>query len=255
MPADARSFNRARNQLRRSLQRSPHRAHDLLRSGIRTGHFATDASLTEDALITRLATSRNSVRAALQMLASEGLVLRRPNLGTTVIGSISDVPIEEIVSHHQMAAVRAMTVRELDHREIPATEYLRARLESTCAIVDVSEVLVSADGEPRSVRVSYVPYNGEPVIRIADVIPVSVAFERVFKAPLGSCDVAVSAIPAGPSLSKLLGISEGAPVLVEEMVMRDITGTPREFSYTHHRADRITLSMTFPLRDAPGMAS
>jgi GntR family transcriptional regulator len=253
MTADARSFNRARNQVRRTLQRSPHRAHDLLRSGIRMGLFSGEDALAEDALMTRLSTSRNSVRQALQMLASEGLVLRRPNLGTTVVASIADVPIDELVSQKQMTAVQA-TVRELDHREIPATDYMRARLDSACDTVDVSEVLISADGEPRSVRVSYVA-EGEPVSRVMEIVPVSVAFAQVFGSPLGSYDATVSAIAAGPSLSKLLGVPEGAPVLIEEVVLRDITGRAREFSYTHHRADRITLSISFPMRDAPRMAS
>lgn len=244
MTADAQSFNRARNQIRRTLQRSPHRAHNLLRSGIRMGFSSDEASLAEDALIIRLSTSRNSVRQALQMLASEGLVRRRPNLGTTVVASITEVPIDEIVPKTHICTINA-AVRELDHREIPATDYMRSRLETACETVDMSEVLVTTDGEPRSVRVSYVPATGGPVDRVKDIIPVSTAFEQVFGSPLGSCEVTVSAIAAGPSLSKLLGVADGTPVLVEEAVMRDVTGRPREFSYTHHRADRIALSVNF----------
>jgi GntR family transcriptional regulator len=255
MPADARNFNRARNQVRTPLQRSPHRAHDLLRSGIRMGLFSGEAALTEDALIMKLSTSRNSVRQALQMLASEGLVLRRPNLGTTVVASIADVPMDEIVAQNPLSAVRT-SVRELDHREIPASDYMRARLESSCATVDMYEALISADGEPRSVRISYVPFTGELVTRVTDVIPVAIAFERVFGSPMGSSEATISAIAAGQSLSRLLAVPEGAPVLVEEVVLRDIAGRAREFSYTHHRADRISLSMNFPMRrDASRMAS
>jgi len=106
------------------------------------------------------------------------------------------------------------------------------------------------------VRVSYVPYTGELLTRVTEIIPVAAAFERVFGSPLGSSDATISAIAAGQSLSKLLAVPEGAPVLVEEVVMRDVTGRAREFSYTHHRADRISLSMNFPMRrDAPRMAS
>jgi GntR family transcriptional regulator len=250
---DVQSFNRARNEVRRRLQRSPHRVHDLLRSGIRTGLLSGDAALIEDALVASLAASRNSVRQALQMLAAEGLVLRRPNLGTTVVGSISEVPLEEIVSRAQMGAP-SVTVVEVDRREIPSTDYLRARLETDLATVEVDEVVIYADGEPRSVRVSYVPWQGAPCPRTRDVIPVPQAFEQVFGRPLGECEVSVSAVAAGPSLSGMLGIAEGAPVLVEEVLLRDVDGRPREFSYTHHRADRVALSIDLPIgRPKPGL--
>ncbi|MFT4084274.1 MAG: GntR family transcriptional regulator [Nocardioides sp.] len=243
---DVQSFNRARNETRRRLQRSPHRVHDLLRSGIRTGLLAGNGALIEDALVASLAASRNSVRQALQLLAAEGLVLRRPNLGTTVVGSISEVPLHEIVSRSQLGAT-SVTVREVDQREIPSTDYLRARLETDAETVEVDEVLVCADGEPRSVRVSYVPWEGAPCPRVRDVIPVPQAFKKVFGVALGECEVSISAVACGASLSGMLGIVEGAPVLVEEVVLRDVNGQPREFSYTHHRADRVALSINLPV--------
>jgi GntR family transcriptional regulator len=249
---------RARKRPPRRLQTSPHRAHNLLRSGIRTGMFSGDAALVEDALIRALSTSRNAVRQALQMLAAEGLVDRRPNRGTTVIATICDIAVDQLVPTTAFGEPGA-TVRQLDHRTIPGDTYVRTRLAlagteaaTTSCVgaderaelrVDMSETLISRDSTPISLRVSYVPAGDGPVVRVLEVVPVPEAFLRVFGRPLGSTEASIGAIAAGAGVARLLGLSEGAPVLVQEVLLRDVDGRPRELSYTYHRADRVSVSV------------
>ena len=242
MTSSVRDFNRVRSGRQPYLQTSPHRAHDLLRSGIRTGLFSGDMSLVEDVLVRSLSTSRNAVRQALQMLAAEGLVDRRPNRGTMVIRDLSTVSYDELVPANAFRKPRAV-VTERDHRQIPATLYLRTRLGSDLEEVDMCEILISVDREPRSLRVSYIPNDGAPIERITDVVPIPVAFRTLFGVDLGAVEASISAVAAGGSTSRLLGIPEGSPVLVEEVLLRDCDGVPRELSYTHHRADRVSLSV------------
>jgi GntR family transcriptional regulator len=243
-----RSYNQARSHISRRLQTSPHRARDLIRSGIRAGELHTEGALAEDALIRSLSTSRNAVRQALQMLAAEGLLDRRPNRGTTIVGSILDVEFDQLVPSAAFLTQRA-SVREIDHRQIAGTAYIKGRLQTTDERIDVSEVLISVDAEPISVRASYIVAPGGPVERVAEIVPFAEAFKRVFGLPLGDSQAAIGAVLTGPSTSRLLGVAEGTPVIVEEMLLSDINGMPRELSYTHYRADRVSLSVNQSLHD------
>jgi GntR family transcriptional regulator len=240
---DMRKYNHARDQARRRLQTSPHRAHDLIRSCIRTGLFGENGTLEESALIRSLSTSRNAVRQALQMLASEGLLDRRPYRGTTVVREILDVDFNQLVPSTAFVTPRGH-VREIDHRQIPGTTYIRRRLAIEDDIpVDMSEVLITVDHEPLSVRVSYIAAMDGPVQRGTEIVPFAEGFPLIFGVELGQWEASIGAVPAGPSTSRLLNIPEGTPLIVEEMLLRDVKGVPRELSYTHYRADRVALSV------------
>ena len=237
-----RTYYSAHKQTGIKLQTSPERAHDVLRSSIRTGRIRGDAPLIENRLITSLATSRNAVRQALQMLAQEGLVERRPRHGTSVVSTIMEVPIYHLLPSAPLDPAR-MTVRELDKRQVPAVDYVSERLGGTKGMLDVVEVLVLFDGEPMSRRVSYVRAGNEPVERVWDAVPLALAFEKVFGIEFGDAESSIEAVPASANASQLLGITPGAPLLVQELLLRDRLGVPRAFSYTHYRADRVSLTV------------
>jgi GntR family transcriptional regulator len=236
------NYRQARRHASRVLQTSPHRAHDLIRSSIRTGMLGEDGALIEDVLVRSLSTSRNAVRQALQMLATEGLLDRRPNRGTTVVGELIDIDFDQLVPSTAFLSPRA-SVRELDHRRIEGTSYLNGRLDIANTPIDVSEVLISIDDEPMSVRVSYISAPDHLIERVNDVVPFATAFQQVFGVALGSSEASIGAVPTGPSTGKILGIAEGSPIIVQEMLLRDVNGVPRELSYTHYRADRVALSV------------
>ncbi len=58
--------------------------YDYLRKSIVDNSFAPGAKLSESTLADQLGVSRTPLRAALQQLANEGLILTRPQSGTTV---------------------------------------------------------------------------------------------------------------------------------------------------------------------------
>jgi GntR family transcriptional regulator len=137
-----------------------------------------------------------------------------------------------------------MTVRELDNLRVPAEEYLSERLGGTKGmLLDVVEVLVLFDGEPMSRRASYVRAGDEPVERLYDAVPLTLAFEKVFGIEFGNAEYSIEAVPAGANISRLLEIEPGAPVLIQERLLRDRLGVPQELSYTHYRADRVSLTV------------
>jgi GntR family transcriptional regulator len=48
----------------------------------------------------------------------------------------------------------------------------------------------------------------------------------------------------------LLQVPEGAPVLMQELLVRDRDGVPRELSYTHYRGGRVSLAVQAPAESA-----
>ena len=127
--SDLEAARKARLAEKRGLQTSSRRAHDLLRSGIRMGLMPRDALLAEHELVEQLATSRNAVREALQLLANEQLVERSPRTGTRLIGSIMELPIDQFLPLVAEGGGARIEVRVLETRIVPATPVLASRLE------------------------------------------------------------------------------------------------------------------------------
>ena len=72
-----------------------------LRQQILDGHFQSGSRLNEVRLSEQLKVSRTPVRAALQVLAGEGLLRHTPNKGFTV----RDFPVSEIIDAYEMRAL------------------------------------------------------------------------------------------------------------------------------------------------------
>src|ERR1700761_5637627 len=74
---------------------------EALRSAILAGQFEAGERLHEIKLTARLGASRTPVRAALQKLASEGLLDYTPNRGYT----LRDFSISEVINAYEVRAV------------------------------------------------------------------------------------------------------------------------------------------------------
>jgi GntR family transcriptional regulator len=236
----------------KSLQTSVRRAHDGIRAAIRIGLLPRDEQLVEDSLVRSLATSRNAVREALRILAQEGLVVREPRRGTVVSGRILEISISELVPAGCDGAdpLVKVGVEPVEHRVIPSTGLLRMRLETNEDEVLMIEQVATFEGEAIYVRTAYLRLGPTPQLLAERVTeqghqlpPVGTAFESLFGVPIGDRDTVVEARSCDERTSRLLRIPEGSPVLMREVLLRDSGGTPRELSYTHYRADRVSLSI------------
>jgi GntR family transcriptional regulator len=200
-----------------------------------------------------LATSRNAVREALKMLAQEGLVNREPGRGTVVTGRIVQIPTDQIVpvvdsNPSHMAPVK---VEPLEQRVVPSTALIRSRLRVDDPEVLMIEQLATLDSVPIYVRAGYLSVDGAADVNAQRVVaqgraltPMAVAFESLFGVPLGECETVIEARSCEERTSRLLEIPEGSPVLVRELLLTGQDGRPRDLSYTHYRADRVSLSLT-----------
>lgn len=239
----------ARHWRRRRPHRrvSPRRAYEQLRAGIRVGSVGPDAQLGELLLGEQLGVSRNSIRAALQMLAVEGLVERRTKTGTRPSRRIVEIPVGEVLPR-DAGEYAAITVRQLGHALVHPPETVRARLDIPHQPVLEVEQLGVWHGEPLYVRTGYLPLWESPQVILdrmaelhADLQSFTTSFTHLFGRPPGRWECAVEAVPATAPFADLLGIPAGRPLLLRELVMRDDEGAVREFSFTHLRGDRVAL--------------
>jgi GntR family transcriptional regulator len=101
------------------------------------------------------------------------------------------------------------------------------------------EGLIVVGGEPVCLGVTYFLEDtpdqriDERPIRLPDL------FRRSYGTALGSCASTIEVAPCEGRTAQLLEIEEGAPVLMRQQLLRDVTGRPREVCHTHYRADRV----------------
>jgi GntR family transcriptional regulator len=232
---------RARRTLSELLQTSPRRVHDLVRTAIREGILQPDDRLIEEYLVREMATSRNAVREALQMLASEGLVRRERREGTTVVRRVIRIPLDDIVSR---VAPEGFGVRRLDDHPVPSTQLIRTRLQTEADKVGMIEHLFSYHGEAIGIRVAYYHLGISQPAGWETCPDLQTAFRTVFGLPLGKVDTHIDSFACDARTSRMLDVPIGTPTLVKEQTLHDSAGTPQEFAYSHYRSDRVTFTVT-----------
>lgn len=254
-PVEAQArFNRARRDSRQGdrVLKSPRRVHAMLRSRIQAGDLAADEVLVEEDVMRSYATSRNAVREALAMLAADGLVLRSPRTGTTVVADVRSLTIEGF--HAPLPDERWRTTTALlESATVPSTPFLRSALATADEHLTMDESLVSVDGEPFCVYTSYhVRDAGTLWLSFDDPSwTLAGAFERTFGVPLDLVETTLQATPCEPRTSRRLGLDPGMAVLVRSRLLTDVTGAHREFSYTYW-VDRKVMLRSRTRLSAPG---
>lgn len=247
-------FERARRARAEEVQTSPRRVYDLIRSMIRRGTAPPDTALGEAELVQQLGASRNAVRRALQMLADDGVVVRQRRAGTSVLHDIVAVREGEIGprAYEGAADEGRLTVATLECRRISTPPAVRAGLGEAFGDGVDSVLLLEqvgfVGGQPLYLRVGYnvTALSAEEFGRRleqahVDYPPIAEVFQLLFDVPYGSSSSVVEAVSCEERAADLLGIAEGSPVLLRELMTRQLDGTPRELSFTHFRGDRVAI--------------
>lgn len=217
------------------------RTYDLLRSSLH--HLPSGGScLVESELIANLSSSRASVRAALQLLAQEGVVARRPNVGTTTLGW-TVLPCNELLdegdkkAHHLHTELVELSV-------IPAPGVFRTWLGlAPGSSVATIEGLVLRDSVPVGISVSYVGLAPNEAASFRTCSPDAIhVLERVLGVRIGGAETTMAVVCADPQTAAILDIAEGAPMLWLEEVLHDVHGDPCAINQLRYRGDRVALS-------------
>lgn len=243
----------------RLVNTADRRAYDAIRAAIRQGELAPGEALVESTLMQDLQASRGAVRRALQLLASEGLVLRRTRSGTRVAAGIISAPmVGEVIpcganGGDRTGGAAQIVVHPLERRLVEPVAAIAERLGlDPCEPVVVLEQVLLVDGEPIGVRSVHFSGGGDP-IGVRDRLagsdhhprPFPAVFELLYGERPGRSEVTVEAVPCDLTTSRVLGVETGTPVLLRETLHRDRRGTPKAISHAHFRGDRLALTAAF----------
>jgi GntR family transcriptional regulator len=218
---------------------------DVLRHQVLADAYPGGQLPREEQLCREFDVSRNTVRAALGLLAAEGIVERSPGVGTTVAaGKVSHglhrlMGLGETLHEH---GVVTNEVRTLTTVRPPALVARRLRVGADEPVVYL-ERLRRLDGVPLSLDLTYLPRDiGEPLLT-ADLArnDVFVLIEQVAGQPLGAADISVEAVNADPHCASLLDVADRAALLMVERLTHLADGRPVDLEWVRFRGDRLAM--------------
>ncbi|MBA3708959.1 MAG: GntR family transcriptional regulator, partial [Planctomycetes bacterium] len=218
----------------------------LLRELIRSPEHRDGGLLPDEVGLAReLGVSRNTVRAGITKLVTEGLVERRRGVGTRVLAdqaAISASPLsgfarslEDAAAFPQVLAVDARWV-------VAAADESRALgIAEKHRILRIDRIR-GQDDQPAVRLRSWV----HPDLALRGDEDFTVPLHLVIEHRLGIAVTAslehVSAAAAESDVATALGIKRGAPVLLRKRTLRDAGGRALEHAWCHYRGDRATFS-------------
>ncbi|MFF2303012.1 GntR family transcriptional regulator [Streptomyces sp. NPDC058128] len=228
-----------------------------LRRSILSGEYAVGARLpSESDLATRWAASRGTVRQAVALLTSEGLIGSRQGARRIVLRRERRHSFAELHSFAQWA--RAMgyqaTSRFLHRRRRTATpeEARRLALPEGAGVLDVLRLRL-LDGEPVMVeRTAYAGWVAPTVEALpADCASImdSMAAEAGIVAHYG--EHLIDAVPAGSDDARLLRVRRGSPLLRQRHLTSNPDGRPIEWTEDRYRAGSVTFNVSNSVGTAP----
>lgn len=197
---------------------------------------------TERALTEQFATSRATVRQALQELAAEGRVVRVQGKGTFVLPPKVTVPLQ-LTSHTEAMRQRDMAPasRVLEVGTVAAAEDVAARLHVPAGtpLVRVSRLRLG-DDEPMAIENVHLEAERVPRIeeRLHDWTSLYELLREAYDlVPVRATQTIESAV-ASPAEARLLATDSGAPLLMLTRTSVDADDTPVEYTTSLYRGDR-----------------
>lgn len=221
----------------------------LLREQILSGEIAAKAKLpSEPTLAQDHGVSRVTVRRALDKLASDGMILRRPGSGTFVNGGKASMPVVADFSNvltHLVEMGRKTGVKLISFGYVAATPQMIEELR-----LDPGERLQRSirvrliDGQPFSYLVTHVPESIGMSYSETDLAstPLLELLERSGIEAERARQV-IGATLAGPEVASALDLDIGAALLSMTRVVFDPSGRGVEHLQALYRPDRYSFHM------------
>lgn len=227
---------------------------DRIRAEVLAGAFASGSLPGEQSLTETYDASRNEVRDALRLLVGEGLLVRRPGLGTRVAAHKFAHSLDRLAGLAETLLEQgtiANEVRVARWERASATVARRLAIDEGEQVVFL-ERLRSLDDTPLSLDCSYITESiGRDLLkRDLSGRDVFALIEEVTAGPLGSARVTVQAVNAEPGVADALGVSAGDAIFVIDRLTGLPDGRPVDVETIYLRGDRI--SFTSVLHRSPG---
>lgn len=220
-----------------------------LRNEIAGGNYLPGAKLpTEAEMAQRFGVNRHTVRHALGVLNTEGLVLSRRGAGVFVAHTPTDYPLGARIRFHRNIAaagkVPGKRVLSVETRSANAEERDALRLNDQ-ELVHAYHGLSTADDVPIAVFVSVFPAKRLPNLPTSLLTSSSVtaALKAHGIADYTRLSTRLSVVLATPTEAIHLEVSEGAPLLYSVGRNVDPGGALIEYGRTWFAGDRVTLTL------------
>jgi GntR family transcriptional regulator len=221
----------------------------LLRDRILSGEASPESRLpSEPALASTYGVSRVTVRRALDELAREGLIERRPGSGTFVSGTAASAPMVADFSNvltHLVEMGRRTGVKLLSFGYLAPTPALADELKLEAGERVQRSVRVRLiDGQPFSYLVTHVPERIGISYSEADLAstPLLELLERSGLAAERASQT-IGAALAGPEVAQALDLEIGAALLSMTRVVYEPSGRGIEHLQALYRPDRYSFHL------------
>lgn len=206
-------------------------------------------------LCTQFGVSRMTARHAMQVLAEEGLLVRRPGRGSFVAEPPAHRMANRLLtfSHEMRRRGRSPSSRLLARELRPATTTEAGDLGMAAGEQIVSlRRLRCADGQPMAIEAAVLDRRVAPVVMAADLARGSLheALARGgYVLRRGSATIRAEA--ATSEDARLLGIRKGDPLLVERRTILDGQGRRIEATESRYPGSRYALDVWFDVEQSP----
>ncbi len=236
---------------------------DLLERRLASGQIVADARLpSENALCKEFGVSRATVRQALQLLESRGLVYRVPNRGVFAgdRGAEHGWLIQgrqgflENAITHQNRSVTTRVIRS-GYAVLPAIVCRELRLPEGTEGFQLVRVRF-LDGSPAVFSINYIPPSVAGfVARAADVLAGSASLSDLLTRsgyPLAGAYRSIRAVPPTAEIANALGIRKTTPILQVRSTSWSSGGLRYDVYETYVRTDVVPLEVNVSAVDRGG---
>jgi GntR family transcriptional regulator len=225
------------NQTNKSLTQ---RLHEHLRQVI-AATAPGERLPSEPTLARQLSVSRATLREAMRIFETQGVIHRRQGVGTFVIqpSGVIETGLEVLESIHTMAKRIGLDVDvgnyEIDRRPAAQGEIDALGLEEKANVVQISWVM-EASGRPVAYLVDILPEGLLPVDEIRRKFNGSILDLLAIKngISLSTSRTEINAVAAPPAIARALGIQRGDVVLYFEAILYSTEGSALDYSYSYY---------------------
>jgi GntR family transcriptional regulator len=216
-----------------------------LRTKIETGQWSIGAKIPPEPELQRTYNaSRGTVRRAVDELARQGYVVKKPGKGTFVRSTSPILQKSELASFTQQLTARGLTptTRLLSAGRIRAAE-AKGRVREAFGLTSEAEVihirrLRLGDGVPLAIQSVYLLPDLCPGILEEDLSHLFRLYENRYRVQVNVADEMIRIGRAAEDEAALLEIALGDPVVIRDRVSSAQDGEPFEVLHSVDRSDR-----------------